>query len=252
MSSAQIMIAVVTGSGLAAAASAHCALMCGPLALATRVRQGTAASMTYFAGRAVGYAVLGALAGSAGKVMLMSAWARWVELGLSWLLALVLGITAIRMLRGASGSRPLSLGRRPRVSLAGRMLVRVADDPLLLGAATALLPCGALFSGLLAAAHLGNAAAGALAMLAFAAISSLALLAVGALGRLDLRDRRIRRAVASALLLGAALMVYRPLPMLRAESEAPACHVSTSLGGATVRGRRGDAADGAWSIVHPD
>jgi sulfite exporter TauE/SafE len=224
---ASLLIAVLTGSSLALVSSAHCAAMCGPLALASRSRHGTSAGLSYFAGRLLTYTILGALFGGAGRVLLLTPWARAVEAGLSWLLACTLLYTAVSLLRTGRETL-LVVGKKPRVSRAGRMLAHVADDPLLLGAATALLPCGALFSALVAAATLGTASSGALALASFASITGVVVVGIGELARLSVHTAGLRRGVAVALLCGAALTAYRPLPMLLAkEGVVPPCHAPT-------------------------
>ncbi|MDB4990399.1 MAG: putative rane copper tolerance protein [Myxococcaceae bacterium] len=217
-------LAVLTGSSLALVSSAHCAVMCGPIALASRVRYGSYAGLSYFGGRLVSYTLAGALAGSAGRVLLLSPWARATEAVLSWALAGLLLYTALALLRGARKTRLLQLRKRPRVSATGRMLALVADDPLLLGAATALLPCAALFSALVAAARLGDAAQGAAAMGTFASITGLVVVGVGQLARLRVHAPIFRRMVAAALLIGAFITVYRTLPLFGSDGEVPACH----------------------------
>ena len=218
-----LSLAVLTGSSLALASSAHCAVMCGPLALASRVRHGHHAGAAYFFGRLVSYTIMGSLAGGAGHVLRVGAWARGAEAALSWALAASLLYTAYRLLRGPAQRGLIKLGRAPQVSRIGSLLARLADEPLLLGAATALLPCAALFSALVAAASLGTALHGALAMSSFAAISGLVVVGVGQLAALRLRLPMLRQALVVALLLGAALTLYRPLPGLRADDGAAPC-----------------------------
>ncbi len=219
-----LAVAALTGSSLAVVSSAHCAVMCGPLAAATRLRNGAGASLSYFGGRLVTYTVLGAFAGGAGRALVLSPWARWAEALLSWGLALMLLVTAYTLLRPAAASTLLRVGLRPRTNRVGRLLARVADDPLLLGAATALLPCAVLFAALLAAAALGTAAGGAVAMSSFAVVTGLVVLGVSQLGALQTRSPRLKKLLGTGLLIGAAITLYRPIPLLR--SDAPSCHDS--------------------------
>lgn len=219
-----LLVAAVAGLGLALAASAHCLVMCGPLAAATRSRGGANAFAQYAGGRFATYTLLGLVAGSVGKVLVDSPWARWGEAGLSWLLAVSLLLTALTHLRKPGTQPLLKLGRAPRKSLFGALLARAADEPLLLGMATALLPCGALFSAVLAAAALGGALQGAVAMGTFALGSSVALLAAAQLSRLSMLGASGRRVLGTLLLAGAAVMILRPLPMLQGDGKPAACH----------------------------
>jgi hypothetical protein len=76
----------------------------------------------------------------------------------------------------------------------------------------------------MAAAALGSPAKGALAMASFASLSGLALLSLSSVGRRLALGVAGRRALAVGLLAGSALMVWRPIPMLRSEASVPACH----------------------------
>lgn len=231
-----LALSVVTGCSLAIASSAHCAVMCGPLALASRVRHGNHAGLSYFAGRLVTYSLLGSLAGGAGRVLLLSPWARVAETALSWLLAVTLAYAGWSLLRGPTRQRLIKLGTAPRRSRFGQHLARFADEPLLLGAATALLPCAALFSALIAAASLGSATLGAISMMSFAVITGAVVVGVGQLARLRVPVPAGSQIVGAALLIGAVITAYRPIPMLRAEGQVPACHV---VGDAPVAARGG-------------
>ncbi|HEX6243704.1 MAG TPA: sulfite exporter TauE/SafE family protein, partial [Polyangiales bacterium] len=100
------------------------------------------------------------------------------------------------------------------------LLVHVADDPLLLGAATALLPCGALYSAILGAAALGTAGHGSMFMASFALVTTPALLGGAQLARLAQLGERGRRALGALLVAGALLTALRPLSTLSAEPTA--------------------------------
>jgi sulfite exporter TauE/SafE len=228
----QLPLAVLGGVSLALASSAHCAVMCGPLALATRLHNGPGARLSYFFGRLVSYSLIGVLVGSLGRVLLASVWARGVEAVLSWSLAGLLVYTALGLMRGAPRARLLQLGRGPKKSHLGALLVHVAEDPLLLGIATALLPCGVLFSAAVAAAALGSALQGGAFMGAFALVSGGVVVSVGELSTLRSLTPRLRPLLGLVLLLGAGLMIYRPLAMLRAGDGAPACHGGAAAPGA--------------------
>ncbi len=190
------LAASVAGAALGVVSAGHCTLMCGPVAVLARARS----LPSYFAGRIAAYGALGALAGSFGHVLAMSPWARWVERGLAVLFALVLLWSARR-----SSSAPLvSLGTKPRRSFVGAVLARVAEEPLLLGAATALLPCATLLAAVMAAAATGSALAGLLSMLAFSAVTGTVLIGAGGLlARLD------KRVLMVAFVLGSGVWLLR-------------------------------------------
>jgi sulfite exporter TauE/SafE len=219
----RLFLGFASGVGLAWLASVHCRVMCGPVAMMVHARGGSAASLRYLAGRVLSYALLGFVAGSASHALTALPGALWVEAALSWALALALLVNAVRLTRGRRSQGLVQLGVAPRrQSLHARLLARLADDPWLLGLGTALLPCGALFAAIMAAAALGDAWLGALALATFAALTGLSLAGVGQLARLVSRPRA-RWLVPAALLLGAAIMIWRPIPALRAVGHAPSC-----------------------------
>jgi sulfite exporter TauE/SafE len=218
--SGQFLIALVTGSGLGLVASTHCVLMCGPLAMIAQARGG--GTVRYLAGRFVVYTLLGTLAGSVGRVLTVWSGARWAEAALSWTLAVMLALAALKLLR-RPGAPLLKLGVKPRHNRIGRALARVADEPLLLGAATALLPCAALFGALGSAAAIGHAGAGALFMAAFSTVTGLSMAGAGQLARVASLGRRARAGLAVVMFAGAIVMAMRPLPMLRADGARPSC-----------------------------
>jgi sulfite exporter TauE/SafE len=218
------VVALLSGAGLAGAASLHCLAMCGPLAAAAQARGGRGASARYLFGRLASYITLGGLAGSVGQGLLATPFTRWIEALLAWLLAAML-LHAAASFFGFTRARSdlLRLGRGPRMTWAGRLLSRAAHDPLLLGTATALLPCGALFGALVASAALGSGLLGALAMACFALLTSPALLGAAQLGRLAKLGPRGKRVFGAMLVLGALITAWRPVPGLWTEA-APSCH----------------------------
>jgi len=186
--------------------SFHCALMCGPLAVAgCRTAQ---SAIGYFAGRALVYACVGALFGSLGEHAQH-------RLPIGLLQGIMLGAVALAAL--AKGVRllwprtselvPL---RRPPGQF-GALLARLMPRRgLSLGLATGALPCGFLAGGWALAAAGGSPMTGALVMLVFS-LATLPSLAASLLlaGRARWRPSP---AVAGLLWCGLALWIaLRPL-----------------------------------------
>jgi uncharacterized protein len=160
----------------------HCVAMCGPACagVVRVVRKGDAtvrsAALPFHAGRIAGYAAAGAVAAQAVQ-------------GVGWLAehmaALRPAWTLLHLAVLGWGLSLLLLGRQPAlVGTAGRQLwgrVRPlaprVGGTFTVGMLWACMPCGLLYSALLAAALSGGPAAGALSMALFAAGSGLSLAA---------------------------------------------------------------------------
>lgn len=223
-----IVIAASAAAGLAS--SVHCGAMCGPLAaFAGRDLRGAA---SYHGARLGGYAALGALGGATGTLLGDLVSARWAGAITSWTLAVALTLTAWRLWQGHAAPRErlvsLRLERRP--SLTARIFARLPKHPAAVGGLTALLPCGALYAAVLLAASSGSALGGAAAMGAFATTSAIGLGVVSVLvARFRTHLARgappwMGRAFAALLLVGAVVLVVRPIDALRTEDPVTCGH----------------------------
>ncbi len=178
--------AVMTALATGALGGAHCAAMCGPLAVAGCSRGDTVSGRDatgYFAGRFFAYATVGAVMGHLGRhalcILPMNA-LEGVAIAAVALAALYRGIT---LLRGEEKRGLVPLKKKPRK--AG--IVAVLSDlwprrGLGLGIATSVMPCGLLLPAWALAAGTASAAAGALVMAAFS-IATLPGLLVPLAGR---------------------------------------------------------------------
>lgn len=224
----EALMVLGTGAVAGLASIPHCAGMCGPLAaFACTRRPVRAAPLRYQAGRTLGYAIAGAIAGGFGAVVTSALPAVWTGALLSWSLAIALGIAAWRLWRlgspGPAGSATVALGTGPRRrSLFDRVVQRAPREPALFGLVTALLPCGALLAALLLAAGSSSSFGGALVMLGFVTTSGAGLLGVAWLAsRLrGVASPTALRLLAVGLMVGAALLVVRPVSALQGEPEA--------------------------------
>ena len=216
-------------AGLAGGAT-HCAAMCGPFvlaqsaAMADRVATGGilrrlsgAALVPYHLGRALGYGLLGALAG--GVVGAVSLGAGW-----RWVLAGMLAVAALFMFAQASARIAALLPRLAVPRLPGMLEARLG--PLLaaptglrgvaLGLLLSALPCGLLYGALAGAAATGSALGGTLAMLSFVAGTVPALVGVALLGRFFGRSHGhlMRGAAAGLFVLNGVVLAVMAVRML--------------------------------------
>ena len=175
--------------------SAHCAGMCGGMALAASGPQGLATGSSgaarqvgYHIGRLASYATVGALAGFAGSAVDDAG----VLVGVQRIAAIVAGCTialfGVAAIARAAGARVPKAGvPRPLISLAQRVHGATLRLPpqyrgLPVGLATPLLPCGWLYAFAAIAAGSASITIGALVMVSFwlGTVPALVLVASGA------------------------------------------------------------------------
>jgi uncharacterized protein len=224
--------------------SLHCAQMCGPIVLSYSVAlkqsntpTGTfptlwSGHLAYNAGRILTYALLGALAGLAGKtVSLVGRLA-----GVSSALAIVGGVLMLMAGLVMSGIFPAAEvlgGNFFRITSSFlRPLAKLVSSPsvgrrFLLGLALGFLPCGLIYAALLRALATGSALWGAATMAAFGAGTAGALLAVGIFSsalRRGFSRWGTQLAAASVTAMGALLIVRGTMPGILAGAGVHAAH----------------------------
>ncbi|HXY96886.1 MAG TPA: sulfite exporter TauE/SafE family protein [Steroidobacteraceae bacterium] len=194
--------------------STHCFGMCGGIATALGAVPGGASRtgqlLLYHCGRIVSYATAGAIAGSlgaaAGFAFDVSRWSEILRLATA-VMVVVIGLDIAWS--GTARGRWLKLPERWGARLWRRVAPRARGPlpassharALALGLLWGWLPCGLVYSVLLAAAVAGGAASGAATMIAFG------LGTVPAMAGLSLVGARLPRPGGSlARLLGAALV----------------------------------------------
>jgi len=174
------------------AGSPHCVAMCGAFASACAGRP--AGFGAWHAGRLAGYAVLGAIAGSVGRIIPGPAW-------IPALLATAMLVWFALGLAGLIREPPVSLGIFS--ALGQRLLNRPGIwSRFGFGLINGFLPCGLVYSALSIPVAMGHPGQGALAMLAFGAgtiplLSSAALL----LRRITAASLARRRLLAAFILI---------------------------------------------------
>lgn len=243
-------IGIALASGLTAGliSTPHCAVMCGPLcAYACKRGRTLSALSAYQCGRMISYTLIGGLAGAIGGSIASGLSGNWGSIALAWMLALTLLIAGVAMWRKPRSAAEVEVSpaptvRRPRRSLAARVLALFPRNSFLLGLLTVLLPCGALYAAIALAAATGSALAGAALMAGFSTTSAILVLSAGALAS---RLRGVKRGlgtrvIAVALILGGLLLAYRPIKMLTRKSGANAEPPSCPLHHSALPGSHGE------------
>ena len=204
--------------------SAHCAVMCGPLAcvgLRTEHRARRRAAGAWQAGRFAAYVTLGATFGGIGHAGLVIAQGPLSRV-MPWLMAVGLIASAFEL--GKRWPALPGFARIPRLSAHVSERFSPTSRAFLRGAVTPFLPCGLVYGAFLAALGTGSPLSGGLLMGAFA-LGGLPALAVvqSQLPRLGASRPRLvpflRRAVP---VLAAAVVVWRALAV--GPEGPPHCH----------------------------
>ncbi len=196
--------------------SLHCAAMCGPLMLALPVPPGgpgrfVVGRVVYQCGRITTYALLGVVAGLAGKSLFLIGVQRW--------LTIVLGVI---ILLGFFLSKKIALAA-PVVRLVGKLKSAMSTQLrqtsfrslVLLGMLNGLLPCGLVYVALAGAVSRGTILSGVGWMLAFGLGTLPTMLGISLSGKLfpiSVRAK-LRRASPFSVCLLAALLILRGLAL---------------------------------------
>lgn len=217
--------------------TAHCAGMCGPLALMVGGANGRWSAVlgrqsAYTAGRLFTYGTLGAVAGFGGQ-RLAHAWPELVNVPA----ALAIAAGALLIYQGLSAAglfRRRGIGSAAAPCLGGGILRSFlgqggAGAAFLAGLFTGFLPCGLLYGMLALAMSTHSVAWGGLTMIVFGLGTAPAMLAIGVGGRLlGLAPRRwLLAAAAWCLVFAGVVSVARGVSFLstgeRPASGCPAC-----------------------------
>lgn len=186
----------------------HCVGMCSPFVLFVSRRYvapnaGRAAAfraqLWYTAGRVLTYAILGALAGALGGVVQLAG----ALLGLQRAASVVAGaVLVLWALVALSDLVPgLESGGSLFAKVAARLKGRVPGHPFAVGLFLGLLPCGLLYSAVIAAVARGGPLEGALALALFGLGTAPALLGVSLADELLARHRAFVNRLSQVFLL---------------------------------------------------
>lgn len=169
---------LIAGIVLGFMGSLHCAVMCGPIALALPMgRSGKYLThLVHQSGRVTTYAILGAVAGSLGGGLSLAGWQQPLSIGVGVLLLI-----------GLIGKWPTLLKWAPYrkfySTLQAKFVQKLRGGKLyhffITGLINGLLPCGLVYAALLGAIGTGSGLYGALIMIGFGLGTKPMLLAIG-------------------------------------------------------------------------
>lgn len=188
--------------------AAHCVGMCGPLVMLVAHRYGApaggrsrlGATLWYSAGRLTTYALLGGVAGGFGAALQ----AAGAPLGLQRTATIVAGLTLVLwgLVSVSSWAPQAQAFSSWWTRLTHRLASRAPRHPATAGLLLGLLPCGLVYTALVAAIGRGSASQGAAALLAFGLGTAPALLGVSLADLLLVRHRLLVTRVAQVFVIG--------------------------------------------------
>ena len=209
------------------AGSLHCAGMCGGFGIwAGQIRQ----TVPYHLGRLTSYCLLGAVAGAVGQTGLNSVPSRYqVAIGIGLGLFIIInGITILTGGKNGPGGRKLINLFRNSVEPVLRKTRQIPSlQGMILGMGSVLLPCGWLYSFVLAAAATGSISRSIILMTSFWAGTVPALLIGTTLWKQISLRFQVRYVQAAVLILIGLLTVGEKLRPVFFPSDS-SCHSSTA------------------------
>ena len=211
--------------------SAHCAGMCGPLALALPATGNARATflagrVLYNLGRIVTYAALGAVSGLLGRGFVLAGFQRWISLAAGAAILVSVFVSS----RFALSLPAVTAVGCLKIALGSLLQIRSLDSIFSLGLLNGLLPCGLVYAACAAATATGHVLDGALAMFAFGLGTVPMMLGLSLAGpRLHTLLRfKLQRLVPASLAIVGLLLVLRGLalgiPYLSPVPGSPCCH----------------------------
>ena len=219
--------------------SFHCVGMCGPIALALPIHQGSKGRqilglLTYNFGRISTYAVLGAAIGALGGAVVWVGYLRYLSIAAGALMLLyILWPARLDPFLKVPAFWQRAVARL-KIGMAQYLRSRKLGGWAALGMLNGLLPCGLVYLALISAVAAGSFLNGATYMFAFGLGTLPAMMAVGFFKQwfspaLRSRMRRLTpvlMAVAGIWLVGRGLLIQFPslLPSSGAPTEIPLCH----------------------------
>ncbi len=218
--------------------SAHCAGMCGPLALALPHwgrGQGSfyAGRLLYNFGRIVTYSAMGALFGLLGRGFALAGFQRWISLGLG--AAILIGLIFSPHF---ANKVPVARAVTRLKSIFGDLLQRRGAAAMFgIGLLNGLLPCGLVYVACAGATTTGRFLSGVEYMVAFGLGTLPMMLAISIAGtKLQFALRfKVQRLIPVSLAVVGALLILRGLAlgipylspdidMAAGDGGCPACH----------------------------
>lgn len=200
--------------------SFHCVGMCGPIALAIPLKTDSwlariFGGVLYNLGRAITYAVMGAIFGLLGRGLVMSGFQQWISVIMGAIMILSVITPSIYKNRFNADKGVFSFVGKVKMSLGKLFAKRSYGALLMIGLLNGLLPCGLVYFAIAGAIATGSSASGSLFMFIFGLGTLPMLLAISLIGNmitLELR-KKITKLIPYAIVFIGVLFILRGLSL---------------------------------------
>lgn len=166
---ANFIVAAIT---LGLVGSFHCVGMCGPIALAIPLNSQTWLTKTtgailYNLGRAITYAIMGAIFGLVSEGFVMAGFQKWVSVLMGAIMVLSVLFPSLYKNRFDFDKKAFSLIGKLKLKLGNLLRKKTYGSLFLIGLFNGLLPCGLVYMAIAGALATGSSVSGALFMFIF-------------------------------------------------------------------------------------
>ncbi len=212
---ANFIVAAVT---LGLVGSFHCVGMCGPIALAIPLNNESwftkiTGSVLYNLGRAVTYAIMGAIFGLVSEGFVMAGFQKWVSILMGSIMVLSVLFPSLYKNRFDFDKKAFSFIGKIKLKLGSLLRKKTYRSLFFIGLLNGLLPCGLVYMAIAGALATGSSASGALFMFIFGIGTLPMLFTVSILGNsisLKLR-KKITKLIPVAVMFIGILFILRGL-----------------------------------------
>ena len=200
--------------------SFHCVGMCGPIALAIPLKTDSwlariFGGVLYNLGRAITYAIMGAVFGLLGRGLVMSGFQQWISVIMGAIMILSVITPSIYKNRFNADKGVFSFVGKVKMSLGKLFAKRSYGALLMIGLLNGLLPCGLVYFAIAGAIATGSSISGSLFMFIFGLGTLPMLLAISLIGNmitLELR-KKITKLIPYAIVFIGVLFILRGLSL---------------------------------------
>jgi len=216
----EINMVYISALTLGLLGSFHCVGMCGPIALAIPLKTDSwlariFGGVLYNLGRAITYAVMGAIFGLLGRGLVMSGFQQWISVIMGAIMILSVITPSIYKNRFNADKGVFSFVGKVKMSLGKLFAKRSYGALLMIGLLNGLLPCGLVYFAIAGAIATGSSASGSLFMFIFGLGTLPMLLAISLIGNmitLELR-KKITKLIPYAIVFIGVLFILRGLSL---------------------------------------